>query len=103
MKQDERNLPLSTDSGEAVRLFDRAVEHYLKYHIDTMSLVGPALAADPDFVMGHCRRGYLLLSAAMKADRRNVVLAMIAHETATRLVPPMRRAGYTAAARWLRS
>jgi hypothetical protein len=30
MKPDERGLSLSTDSDEAVRLFDRAVEHYLK-------------------------------------------------------------------------
>ena len=40
MKPDERNLPLSTDSPEAATLFDRAVEHYLKYHADTMTLVG---------------------------------------------------------------
>ncbi len=75
MKQDERNLPLSTDSAEAARLFDRAVEHYLKYHIDTMSLVGSALAADPDFVMVHCLKGYLLLSRSkpgqQPADRRH--------------------------------
>ena len=62
MKLDERSLPLSTDSAEAAALFDRAVEHYLKYHIDTMSLVGQALAADPEFVMAHCLKGYLLLA-----------------------------------------
>jgi len=44
MKQDERGLPLATDSDDAVRLFDRAVEHYLKYHLATISL-GDALAA----------------------------------------------------------
>jgi hypothetical protein len=37
----------------------------------------------------------------MKADRRDVVAAMIAHETATRSVPPVERSGYAAAARWL--
>ena len=72
MKHDERDLPLSTDSAEAVRLFDRAVEHYLKYHIDTMSLVGRALAADARFVMAHCLKGYLLLTAANPAHRSQI-------------------------------
>jgi hypothetical protein len=43
----------------------------------------------------------ILIDSAMKADRRDVVAAMIAHETATRSVPPLERAGYAAAARWL--
>ncbi len=45
----------------------------------------------------------MLIDAAMQADRRDVVSAMIAHETATRAVPPTQRAGYAAAARWLHS
>jgi hypothetical protein len=45
----------------------------------------------------------LLIDAAVKADRRDVVSAMIAHETATRAVPPTQRAGYVTAARWLHS
>ena len=72
MKQDERNLPLSTDSAEAVTQFDRAVEHFLKFHADTMALAGGALAADPDFVMGHCLRAYLLLIAANPANRAQI-------------------------------
>jgi hypothetical protein len=45
----------------------------------------------------------MLIDSAMKADRRDVVSAMVAHETATRAVPPAKRAGYAAAARWLHS
>ena len=45
----------------------------------------------------------MLIDSAMKAERRDVVSAMIAHETATRAVPPAQRAGYAAAARWLHS
>jgi tetratricopeptide (TPR) repeat protein len=69
LKRDARGLELSTDSGEAAALLDRAVEHYLKYHADTMSLVNGALAADPDCVMGHCIRGTLLLAAGNPAHR----------------------------------
>ena len=57
MKPDERRLSLSTDSDEAVRLFDRAVEHYLKYHVDAMSLVAGAIAADPGAATRRSIRG----------------------------------------------
>jgi tetratricopeptide (TPR) repeat protein len=76
MKPDERNLPLSTDSTEAARLFDRAVEHYLKYHTDTMALVGKTIVADADFVMAHCLKGYLLLGAANPAHRQQIVATL---------------------------
>jgi hypothetical protein len=76
MKQDERGLPLSTDSEEAVRLFDRAVEHYLKYHIDTMSLVAGSIAADPRFVMAQCLKGYMLLSAANQANNQQIAATL---------------------------
>ncbi len=45
----------------------------------------------------------MLIDSGMKSDRRYVVAAMIAHETASRPVPPAQRAGYAAAARWLHS
>jgi len=43
----------------------------------------------------------MLIDAAMRSGRRDIVAEMIAHETATRALPPIQRAGYTAAARWL--
>jgi hypothetical protein len=43
-----------------------------------MALVGQMLVADPHFVMGHCLKGYLLLSAA------NPLNAHLRHD----LVPP---------------
>jgi len=45
----------------------------------------------------------MLIDSAMKAERADVVSAMIAHETATRAVLPTQRAGYAAPARWLHS
>jgi hypothetical protein len=81
MKHDERGLPLSTDSDDAARSFDRAVEHYLKYHNDTMSLVAAALAADPGFVIAHCLKGYLLLSAANPAHNQQIAASLSTAET----------------------
>lgn len=86
MKQDERGLPLSTDSTEAVHNFDRAVEHFLKFHADTMVLVSRALAADPGFVMGHCIKAYLLLIAANPANRTQIDATLAsAHANAARI------------------
>ncbi len=81
MKRDERGLPLSTDSDEAATAFDRAVEHFLKYHADTMALVERAIAADPGFVMAHCLKGYLLLSAANPANRPRIAATLAAAGT----------------------
>jgi tetratricopeptide (TPR) repeat protein len=82
MIRDERGLPLSTDNQEAAALFDRAVEHYLKFHADTPALVGRMLEADPGFVLGHCFKGYLLLSASNPAFAREITATLAAAEAA---------------------
>ena len=102
MKSDGRNLPLSTDSAEAVALFDRAVEHYLKFHIDTMSLVGRALASDPGFVMAHCLKGYLLLSAANPAHRQQIAETLAAAEANANSVTLREKQHVAAFAAWAR-
>jgi hypothetical protein len=63
MKKDERNLPLSTDSAEAVTLFDRAVGAFAS-SVPTPWCWPAALAADPDFVMD-------TVSSRTSADRGN--------------------------------
>ena len=80
MIRDARGLHLSTDSKQAATLFDRAVEHYLKYHADAMDLVHQALAADPGFVMGHCIRGYLMLAGANPAHRPLIAASLASAE-----------------------
>ena len=88
MKHDERNLPLSTDSAEAASLFDRSVEHFLKFHADTMTLAGRAIATDPGFVMGHCLKAYLLLMAANPANRAQIDATLAsARDGAARITP----------------
>ena len=80
MQRDERGLPLSTDGADAAALFDRAVEHYLKFYADTMALVGQMLAADPQFALGQCFKGYLLLSASNPAFRAEIEATLTAAE-----------------------
>ena len=100
MKQDERNLPLSTDSAEAVTQFDRAVEHFLKFHADTMALAGGALAADPDFVMGHCLRAYLLLIAANPANRAQIDATLARARAGAATITTRERMHLAAAEAW---
>jgi tetratricopeptide (TPR) repeat protein len=102
MKHDERGLPLSTDGAEAAALFDRAVEHYLKFHADTMSLVGSVLAADPHFVLGHCLKGYLLLSAANPAYRAEIAATLAAAEAGATAATERERRHVAAFAAWAR-
>jgi len=102
MKQDERGLALSTDSDEAVTSFDRSVEHFLKFHADTMTLAGRALAADPGFVMGHCMKAYLLLMAANPANRAQIDATLASARAGAANVTPRERLHLAAADSWHR-
>jgi len=62
MINDARGLPLSTASAEAAAAFDATVEAYLSYRTTIADHMKACLAADPDFAMGHCLRGYLMMS-----------------------------------------
>jgi hypothetical protein len=100
VKRDARRLELSTDSADAAGLFDRAVEHYLKYHIDTMHLVNDALAADPGFVMGHCLKGYLMLAGANPAYRAAIGACLAAAEAGVAVATKREQRHVAALAAW---
>jgi tetratricopeptide (TPR) repeat protein len=102
MQHDERGLPLSTDSAQAAALFDRAVEHYLKFHADTMTLVTQALSADPHFLMAHCLQGYLLLSASNPTHRPQIAAARTTAETAAPVATQREQRHVAALAAWER-
>ncbi len=50
-----------------MRHFDEAITAYLGFRRDTGEHLQQALAADPDFAMGHCARGYFLKLFADRA------------------------------------
>ena len=100
MKRDVRGLALSTGSAQAATLFDRAVEHYLKYHVDTMNLVNDALAADPEFVMGHCFKGYLMLAGANPAHRSAIAASLAAAQAGARAATAREQHHVAALAAW---
>jgi len=102
MIRDARGLGLSTDSMQAAALFDRAVEHYLKYHLDTMQLVNDALAADPGFVMGHCIKAYLMLAGANPAHRQAIAAAIALAKAGTVKSTPREQRHVAALSAWQR-
>lgn len=102
MIRDVRGLALSTDSAEAAALFDRAVEHYLKYHADTMNLVNGALVADPGFVMGHCLKGYLMTAGGNPAHRPVIAVHLAAANAGSAMVTRREQRHVAAFSAWAR-
>jgi tetratricopeptide (TPR) repeat protein len=77
MFQDCRGLPLTTASGQAATAFDQAIEGYLGYRADMADRMETLLAADPDFGLAHCLKGYLFLMG-FRADALPAARAALA-------------------------
>ena len=59
MLSDDRGLTLTTDSAAAMAGLSETMSQYLDYRAGVGDAIKQMLAADPDFVMGHCFKGYL--------------------------------------------
>ena len=58
MNQDRRGLELTTGSPAAAAAFDRSVERYLEYRLDSFDHLKASLQEDPDFWLAQCLKGY---------------------------------------------
>lgn len=56
--KDPQGYRLTTSSGEAARLYNLAQQNLLEYRLNTMQTIKDTIAADPDFALAHCLRGY---------------------------------------------
>jgi hypothetical protein len=81
MQHDSHGLEISTDSASAARAFDHLVAGYITYRADTGQRLAPLLAADPEFALAHCLKGYLLMLTYKQA---NVPLALQSLQEARR-------------------
>jgi tetratricopeptide (TPR) repeat protein len=82
MHQDIHGLPISTASQAAAAAFDHAVLGYLKYRADMAARLAAVLAADGEFGLAHCLKGYLALLSYKQA---NTPVAVEAAQAARRL------------------
>jgi len=58
---DLNGLAISTRSAAAAEAFDRTLRSYVGNRVDMSEHLGAALAADPEFALGHCTKGYLMM------------------------------------------
>lgn len=99
MVRDCRGLQLTTQSDAAAAAFDHAVDGYLAYRADMMARMQALLAADPDFGLAHCLKGYLFMMA-YRADAIGAARAALAD--ASRCRGTSRETAHTAAlAHWI--
>jgi tetratricopeptide (TPR) repeat protein len=78
MRHDLHGLPITT-SPEGAAAFDRAVLAYLKYKVDAPEHLKRTLAADPEFVLALCLKGYFaMLSYNQASVPRAVEAAKVA-------------------------
>ena len=81
MQHDMNGLPISTAS-EGAAAFDRALSGYLKYRADAGVRLSELLAADGEFGLAHCLKGYF---AMLSYKQANVPIASEAAKQARRL------------------
>ncbi len=101
MHRDMHGLPISTASADAAAAFDRTVVGYLKYRADVAARLAATLAADADFGLAHCLKGYF---AMLSYKQANVPIATEAAQAARRLTiaaTPRERAHVAALAAWI--
>src|ERR1041385_8068088 len=67
MQHDIHGLPIST-SAEGAAAFDRALIGYLKYRADAGQRLADTLAADGEFALGHCLKGYFAMLSYKQAN-----------------------------------
>ena len=60
--QDRRGVDLSTSNSKSLEAYERALDAFNIYCGDPVAIIDEALAADPDFVMGHVLRAHVHLS-----------------------------------------
>jgi len=61
MQQDTLGLNLSTQSQDAATAYDAALTDFMEHRLSTSAHIKKSLEADPEFVMGLCFRGYVLM------------------------------------------
>lgn len=72
---DLNGLAISTRSTTAAEAFDRTLRSYAGNRVDMSEHLGAALAADPEFALGHCTKGYLMMLMYKSALAPNVAEA----------------------------
>jgi len=86
--KDLHGLTISTASAEAGAAMERALSSFLKFRLDAREHLSRCLAADPQFSLAHCLKGYFTMllykqaSVAPAAQSAQTARALAAKATA---------------------
>src|ERR1700732_826607 len=100
MPHDLHALPITT-SREAGAAFDGTVLAYLKYRVDAPEHLKRTLAADPDFALAHCLKGYFAMLSYKQANVPVAVEAARAARERSAGATPRERAHVEALEAWI--
>ena len=99
---DDRGLTLSTRSPEAAAHFNAAIRDYLEYRLSAGEKLKEALAADPQFALAHCLKGYFMLLVGSTSMHPKAEQALRAAEACLPGATAREAAHIVALATWLR-
>ena len=102
MLQDERGETLTTNSTDAVALYDEAIRQFFEYRRAFGPLVKQVVEADPDFALGHCLRGYLFLMFATNAVRDKAARSLAMAEALAPAASAREQAHIRALGAWIK-
>ena len=86
--KDLHGLTISTASAEAGAAMERALSSFLKFRLDVREHLSRCLAADPQFGLAHCLKGYFAMllykqaSVTPAAQSAQTARALVAKATA---------------------
>jgi tetratricopeptide (TPR) repeat protein len=86
--KDLHGLTISTSSADASAAMDRALASFLKFRLDAREHLSRSLAADPEFGLAHCLKGYFAMllykqaSVAPAAESARTARTLVAKATA---------------------
>jgi tetratricopeptide (TPR) repeat protein len=100
MMHDLHGLPITT-SAAAGGAFDRTVVAYLKYRFDAPEHLKTTLAADPEFGLAHCLKGYFAMLSYKEANVPRAVEAAHAARALTAKATARERAHVDALEAWI--
>jgi tetratricopeptide (TPR) repeat protein len=101
MQQDVHGLPISTVSAPAAGAFDRVLHGYLKYRADIPARMAELFAADGDFGLAHCLKGYFALLSYKQANVPMAIEAARMARRSTASATPREQAHVAALEAWV--
>lgn len=101
MYSDVGGLPITTESADAAARYNATIENYLEYRAGAMDALKSCLEADPNFVMAHCLRGYLMMLFGSNAMNGRVEACLTKAAEGAARATPRERAHLDALRAWL--